>query len=82
MTVRLSSLAGDLAIEPPGADPEVSGISEDSRRIQPGMVFVAVPGSALDGHAYISDAVARWIGSACQISSVTNGMNGCSRRIV
>jgi len=59
MTVRLSSLAGDLAIEPPGADPEVSGISEDSRRIEPGMVFVAVPGSALDGHAYISDAVAR-----------------------
>lgn len=42
-----------------GRDPEITGISEDSRRITPGMLFVAVPGTALDGHAYIADASRR-----------------------
>ena len=32
--------------------------------------------------ATMIDAAGRCIGSACQISSVTNGMNGCSSRIV
>jgi hypothetical protein len=31
--------------------------------------------------AIITDAVGLRIGSACQISSVMNGMNGCSRRM-
>jgi UDP-N-acetylmuramoyl-L-alanyl-D-glutamate--2,6-diaminopimelate ligase len=41
------------------ADPEISGLTEDSRRVTPGMLFVAVPGSALDGHAFVDDAVNR-----------------------
>ena len=40
-------------------DPKITGLSEDSRRIQQGMVFVAIRGSAADGHAYVSDALAR-----------------------
>src|SRR5688572_23185841 len=49
----------DLTQRSSSPDPEVSGVTEDSRRIAPGMVFVAVPGSALDGHAFVEDAVAR-----------------------
>ena len=57
--MRLSQLVAGFSIAPPDADPEITGISENSRRIGPGMVFVAVRGTSLDGHAYIGDAVAR-----------------------
>src|SRR5436190_15095451 len=40
-------------------DRDVSGISYDSRRVTPGMVFVAIPGKKTDGHAYISTAIDR-----------------------
>jgi UDP-N-acetylmuramoyl-L-alanyl-D-glutamate--2,6-diaminopimelate ligase len=53
--MRLTDLTG----LPSERDPEVTGLTEDSRRVTPGMVFVAVPGSALDGHAFVGDAVAR-----------------------
>jgi UDP-N-acetylmuramoyl-L-alanyl-D-glutamate--2,6-diaminopimelate ligase len=35
---------------------EVTGITEDSRRVRPGMVFVAAPGVRSDGHAYAEKA--------------------------
>jgi UDP-N-acetylmuramoyl-L-alanyl-D-glutamate--2,6-diaminopimelate ligase len=57
--MRLSELAAGYIVTPAGGDPEISGLSEDSRRIRPGMVFVAVPGTSLDGHAYVTDAAAR-----------------------
>jgi UDP-N-acetylmuramoyl-L-alanyl-D-glutamate--2,6-diaminopimelate ligase len=38
---------------------EVLGIGYDSRRITPGMVFVALPGHNVDGHDYISSAIHR-----------------------
>ncbi|WP_028746291.1 UDP-N-acetylmuramoyl-L-alanyl-D-glutamate--2,6-diaminopimelate ligase [Rhizobium mesoamericanum] len=37
----------------------VSGVSSDSRRIEPGMVFVAVAGAKADGAGFIADAAAR-----------------------
>lgn len=38
---------------------EVSGICIDSRKVVPGSVFVAVKGTLVDGHQYISTAVAQ-----------------------
>ena len=38
-------------------DKEVTGIEIDSRRIQPGAVFVAMRGTQVDGHAYIGKAI-------------------------
>jgi len=38
---------------------EVRGITDDSRAVQPGALFVAVRGSTADGHAYLSDAAAK-----------------------
>lgn len=36
-----------------------SGITADSRRAQPGSLFVAVAGTKADGAAYVKDAVAK-----------------------
>ena len=36
---------------------EITGIAYDSRNVQPGYLFVAVPGFTVDGHAYIPKAV-------------------------
>ena len=45
---------------PRGADDLAMAAAHfDSRRIQPGMLFVALPGARVDGHDFIGDAFAR-----------------------
>ena len=39
------------------ADVEISGIQSDSRKVEKGFLFVAVRGTAVDGHAYIQSAI-------------------------
>jgi UDP-N-acetylmuramoyl-L-alanyl-D-glutamate--2,6-diaminopimelate ligase len=41
-----------------GDDVEITGIVADSRRARPGNLFVAVPGVNVDGHRFITGAVA------------------------
>jgi UDP-N-acetylmuramoyl-L-alanyl-D-glutamate--2,6-diaminopimelate ligase len=41
------------------ADPEVTALCYDSRRVVPGALFVAVAGFSVDGHRFIPDAVDR-----------------------
>ena len=38
---------------------QVTGIAYDSRRVTPGMLFVAIPGQHNDGHEFISNAIER-----------------------
>ncbi len=38
---------------------QVSGITEDSREVKPGFIFVAVPGMTVDGHRFIPQAIAQ-----------------------
>jgi len=40
------------------ANPQITGITADSRKVRPGMVFVAVPGARADGRAFIAQALA------------------------
>jgi UDP-N-acetylmuramoyl-L-alanyl-D-glutamate--2,6-diaminopimelate ligase len=40
-------------------DVEVTGIAYDSRRVKPGDLFVAVEGIQVDGHVFVTDALAR-----------------------
>ena len=47
-------------------DPEIGSLHFDSREVQPGGLFVAIPGRKVDGHDYIDGAVAR--GAAAVIS--------------
>ena len=58
----LADLFADWAPErvpPAAARVQVRGLAFDSRQVQPGWLFVAIPGTAADGHLYIPDAVAR-----------------------
>ena len=50
--------AADLAHVTGPLDAEPSLITADSRRVGPGALFVAVPGMTVDGHDYISRAIA------------------------
>jgi UDP-N-acetylmuramoyl-L-alanyl-D-glutamate--2,6-diaminopimelate ligase len=63
--VRLSALAGALGIPLSGEDREVTGISLDSRQVQPGQLFVAIPGANADGMHFIPDALARGAVAIC-----------------
>ncbi|HWN96134.1 MAG TPA: Mur ligase domain-containing protein, partial [Methylomirabilota bacterium] len=47
-----------LGVEGP-LDREISGIVYDSRRVTPGMMFVAIPGVHVDGHDFINTAIDR-----------------------
>jgi UDP-N-acetylmuramoyl-L-alanyl-D-glutamate--2,6-diaminopimelate ligase len=59
--VRLEHLAVHLGADPRGPLPRVTviGVQQDSRRVQPGDLFVAVRGRAVDGGAYAGAAVER-----------------------
>lgn len=41
------------------ADLDIAGLTEDSRKVQPGFLFAALSGSKADGRAYIADAIKR-----------------------
>ncbi|MER3457428.1 MAG: alanine racemase, partial [Chloroflexota bacterium] len=52
---------------------QFSEFAYDSRRAQPGQLFVAVKSDKGDGHDYISDAVARGVtGVLCQRPPATD----------
>lgn len=59
--MKLSSLVAVLRIvqQVNPIDVEITGVTADSRRVQPGTLFVAVPGLNADGHEYIAQAVQR-----------------------
>lgn len=59
--MTLDELAGLLNAEggAAAAEAEIVGVTADSRKVTPGTVFVAVPGSKTDGAAYATDAAKR-----------------------
>lgn len=57
-TVRLRRLLPEGVFLGCG-DLEISGVSADSRRVEPGQVFVAIRGGRRDGHDYAETAVER-----------------------
>jgi len=54
-------------------DPEISSIHFNSREVQPGGLFVAIPGLKFDGHEYIDSAVSQ--GAAAVISQKPLALN-------
>lgn len=58
-SVQLRQLIAEIEARVYGACDEVwiNGIVEDSRRVQPGNLFVAYKGGTFDGHKYILDAI-------------------------
>jgi UDP-N-acetylmuramoyl-L-alanyl-D-glutamate--2,6-diaminopimelate ligase len=57
--MRLSSLtqAVPMMLGQVGGDVDVFGIATNSQQVEPGDLFVAVPGVYVDGHRFIADAV-------------------------
>ncbi len=56
---RLSELAGHVDLLEQAGDATVTGITEDSRQVRPGWLFVARRGAQADGHRFVADAVAQ-----------------------
>ena len=63
-SIKLSDL---LRREVP-ADPLITGVTADSRKVAPGSLFVALPGSAADGRAFIPQALSQ--GAAAVLAPV------------
>jgi UDP-N-acetylmuramoyl-L-alanyl-D-glutamate--2,6-diaminopimelate ligase len=57
--LKLTELLGHVATEVEVADPEIVGISADSRSVRPGFLFAALPGNRAHGRAFAAEAVAR-----------------------
>ena len=58
--MRLDTLIESLNLPASAAEGlEVAGVRHDSRRIEPGDLFVAVPGELFDGRDFAADAVRR-----------------------
>jgi UDP-N-acetylmuramoyl-L-alanyl-D-glutamate--2,6-diaminopimelate ligase len=58
LTSLLSQLEPVTAASAP-ANLEIKGIAEDSRRVEPGDLFIARSGTKTDGQRYVTDAAAR-----------------------
>lgn len=56
---RLSDIAAAVGGTLEGADADVSSVAVDSRAVEPGGLFVALPGSRADGGEFVSDAASR-----------------------
>ncbi len=59
--MRLSALVSGAGVS--GGDPEILGLTADSRAVKPGFLFAALPGANADGSAFIADAIARGAGA-------------------
>jgi UDP-N-acetylmuramoyl-L-alanyl-D-glutamate--2,6-diaminopimelate ligase len=54
-------------------DVEITGLATDSREVAPGMLFAALPGSRLDGSAFIAEALARGAAAVLADASYQGG---------
>lgn len=57
----------------------ISGISIDSRKVEPGSLFVAMPGGSVDGHDFISNAIVRGAKAIVCEKEITNLSVPCIR---
>jgi len=54
--MKLSEFTGAAGQDVPG-DPDISGLTADSREVKPGYLFAALPGATLDGARFVPDAL-------------------------
>jgi UDP-N-acetylmuramoyl-L-alanyl-D-glutamate--2,6-diaminopimelate ligase len=75
--LRLSELLRDLAfaaprlVAPAARDPEIRGVAHDSRRVEPGDLYVALAGQRFDGWSFAAEAVGK---GAVAVAGAPRGM--------
>ncbi len=57
--MRLGELTRGLIDHLADADPEILGVTTDSRKVEPGFLFAALMGARADGAKFVADAVRR-----------------------
>jgi UDP-N-acetylmuramoyl-L-alanyl-D-glutamate--2,6-diaminopimelate ligase len=59
--MKLAALLDGVGLKQPlprtAADIDISSVSDDSRKIEPGALFVAIKGATVDSHMFLSDVV-------------------------
>lgn len=71
--MKLAELLGDLSLPDGLADRSISGLTEDSRLVEPGMLFVALKGVKSDGATFAAQAAAK---GAAVIVTDRDGIGG------
>jgi len=56
--MRLSEAGAALGVPHVGEDREFTSVGSDSRKVSPGMLFVALTGDRFDGHDYVREVLA------------------------
>src|SRR5476649_1046324 len=60
LIMRLSYLiASSEDVTRQGQDVDIVGVTDDSRKIAPGFLFIAIPGTKLDGRIFMEDVINR-----------------------
>lgn len=71
--MRLNKLLADAGLTPVGEEIEITGITDDSRKVKPGYLFVAVKGLEHDGHDFIMAAMEKGaVAVVCEDNSKIN----------
>jgi UDP-N-acetylmuramoyl-L-alanyl-D-glutamate--2,6-diaminopimelate ligase len=68
-----------MGAHPTNLDPDIVGLTADSRTVKPGYLFAAIPGSQSDGRDFIADALAR--GAAAILAPAGTGLSPQSDEI-
>ena len=74
--LRLSKLVDQTCTQ----DPDILGLSSDSRHVKPGDLFFAIPGLALDGRGFIEEAISK--GARAILTTEDNNKDHCSIPII
>src|SRR3954453_22926087 len=61
------------------ADPEILGLTADSREVRPGFLFAALPGTKTDGRRFIDDAIAK--GAVAVLTDDASAADALRRRV-
>jgi len=64
----------DLLRRDVSSDPVITGVTADSRKVSPGALFVALPGTAADGRAFIPQALAQGAAAVLAPSDTPDGV--------
>ena len=71
-SMRVAEIAQHLGARQIGADMMLTGISTDTRSINPGELFVAIKGDNFDGHDYLAKAEAQGAAAALVVHEVSS----------